>query len=60
MAAPLHLRLAPGESRTETIKIALVYSRDAEKGKPLPPGNYTLRVYLMAGSKGTRPGQSTA
>jgi hypothetical protein len=48
MIAPLHLRLAPGENHTETLEIPLVYSRGAEKGKPLPPGNYTLTVYLIA------------
>jgi len=48
MMAPLHFRLAPGESHTETIEIPLVYSRGAEKGKPLPPGAYTLTVYLTA------------
>jgi len=50
--APLHLRLAPGESHTETIEIPLVYTRGAEKGKPLPAGNYTLTVYLTAGAQG--------
>ena len=52
MIAPLHLRLAPGESRTETMEIPLVYTRGAEEGKPLPPGNYTLTVYLTAAVKG--------
>jgi hypothetical protein len=52
MIAPLHLRLAPGESHTETMEIPLVYTRGAEKGKPLPPGNYTLTVYLMAAVQG--------
>jgi hypothetical protein len=52
MIAPLHLRLAPGESHTETMEIPLVYSRGAEKGKPLPPGNYTLTVYLTAAVQG--------
>jgi len=53
--APLHLRLAPGESHTETMEILLVplvYSRGAEKGKPLPPGNYTLTVCLTAAVQG--------
>jgi len=48
MIAPLHLRLAPGENHTETMEIPLVYTRGAEKGQPLPPGNYTLTVYLTA------------
>ena len=48
MIAPLHLRLTPGESHTETMEIPLVFTRGAEKGKPLPPGNYTLTVYLTA------------
>ncbi|KUO89817.1 MAG: hypothetical protein AT708_04470 [Pyrobaculum sp. OCT_11] len=55
MIAPLHLRLAPGESHTETMEILLVplvYIRGAEKGKPLPPGNYTLTVYLTAAVQG--------
>jgi hypothetical protein len=52
MMAPLHLRLAPGESHTETVKVPLVYTRGAEKGKPLPPGNYTLTVYLTAAVQG--------
>jgi endonuclease/exonuclease/phosphatase (EEP) superfamily protein YafD len=52
MAAPLHLRLAPGESHTETIEITLVYSRGAEKNNPLPPGTYTLTVYLTAAVQG--------
>jgi hypothetical protein len=50
--APLHLRLAPGENHTETMEVPLVYSRGAEKGKPLPPGNYTLTVYLTAAVEG--------
>jgi hypothetical protein len=52
MIAPLHLRLAPGGSHTETMEVPLVYSRGAEKGKPLPPGNYTLTVYLTAAVQG--------
>jgi hypothetical protein len=52
MIAPLHLRLAPGESHTETMEVPLVYTRGAEKGKPLPPGNYTLTVYLTAAVQG--------
>ena len=52
MMAPLHLRLVPGESHTETMEIPLVYSRGAEKGQPLPPGNYTLTVYLTAAVQG--------
>jgi hypothetical protein len=52
MIAPLHLRLAPGESHTETMEIPLVYTRGAYKGKPLPPGNYTLTVYLTAAVHG--------
>jgi endonuclease/exonuclease/phosphatase (EEP) superfamily protein YafD len=52
MAAPLHLRLAPGESHTETIEITLVYSRGAGKSNPLPPGTYTLTVYLTAAVQG--------
>jgi hypothetical protein len=50
--APLHLRLAPGENHTETMEIPLVYTRGAEKGQPLPPGNYTLTVYLTAAVQG--------
>jgi len=52
MTAPLHLRLAPGESHTETMEVPLVYSRGAEKDKLLPPGNYTLTVYLTAAVQG--------
>jgi hypothetical protein len=52
MIAPLHLRLAPGESHTETMEIPLVYTRGAEKGQPLLPGNYTLTVYLTAAVQG--------
>jgi hypothetical protein len=52
MIAPLHLRLAPGEGHTETVEVPLVYSRGAEKGQPLPPGNYTLTVYLTAAVQG--------
>jgi len=52
MAAPTHLRLMPGESRTETMEIPLVYTRGAEKDKPLPPGTYTLTVYLTAAVQG--------
>jgi hypothetical protein len=52
MIAPLHLRLTPGESHTETMEIPLVYTRGAERGKPLPPGNYTLTVYLTAAVQG--------
>jgi hypothetical protein len=52
MMAPLHLRLAPGESHTETMEVPLVYSRGAEKGKPLPPGTYMLTVYLTAAVQG--------
>jgi hypothetical protein len=52
MIAPLHLRLAPGESHTETVEVPLVYTRGAEKGKPLPAGNYTLTVYLTATVQG--------
>jgi len=52
MMAPLHLRLAPGENRTETTELPLVYTRGAEKGQPLPPGNYTLTVYLTAAVQG--------
>jgi hypothetical protein len=52
MIAPLHLRLTPGESHTETVEVPLVYTRGAEKGKPLPPGNYTLTVYLTAAVQG--------
>jgi hypothetical protein len=32
--------------------IPLVYTRGAEKGKPLPPGNYMLTVYLTAAVQG--------
>jgi len=52
MMAPLHLKLAPGESHIKTMEIPLVYTRGAEKGKPLPPGNYTLTVYLTAAVQG--------
>jgi hypothetical protein len=52
MIAPLHLRLASGENHTETMEVPLVYSRGAEKGQPLPPGNYTLTVYLTAAVQG--------
>jgi hypothetical protein len=52
MIAPLHLRLAPEESHTETMEVPLVYTRGAEKGKPLPPGNYTLTIYLTAAVQG--------
>jgi hypothetical protein len=56
MIAPLHLRLAPGENHTETMEVPLVYTRGAEKGKPLPPGNYTLTVYLTAAVQGRHSG----
>jgi hypothetical protein len=56
MIAPLHLRLTPGESHTETMEISLVYSRGAEKGQPLPPENYTLTVYLTAAVQGRPSG----
>jgi ribulose 1,5-bisphosphate carboxylase large subunit-like protein len=55
LEAPLHLRLVLGENHTETMEILLVplvYIRGAEKGKPLPPGNYTLTVYLTAAVQG--------
>jgi len=39
-------------NRTETMEIPLVYSRGAEKGKLLPPGTYTLTVYLTAAVQG--------
>jgi hypothetical protein len=52
MMAPLHLMLAPGESHTETMDVPLVYTKGAEKDKPLPPGNYTLTVYLTAAVQG--------
>jgi hypothetical protein len=52
MMAPLHLRLVPGGSHTETIEIPLVYTRGAEKDNPLPPRNYTLTVYLTAAVQG--------
>jgi len=52
MIAPLHLRLAPGESHTGTMEVPLVYTRGAERGQPLPPGNYTLTVYLTAAVQG--------
>jgi hypothetical protein len=35
--------------------IPLVYTRGPEKGKPLPPGIYTLTVYLIATVKGYPP-----
>jgi len=56
LIAPLHLRLIPGGNRTETMGILLVYSRGAKKGKPLPPGNYTLTVYLTAAVQGQPSG----
>jgi hypothetical protein len=56
MIAPLHLRLAPGENHTETMEVPLVYIRGAEKGQPLPPGNYTLTVYLTAAVQGRHSG----
>jgi hypothetical protein len=34
------------------MEIPLVYTRGAEKGQPLPPGNYTLTVYLTAAVQG--------
>jgi len=52
MAAPLQLRLAPGETHVENIEIKLVYSRGVEKGSPLPTGTYTLTVYLTAAVQG--------
>ncbi|MCR6624632.1 MAG: BsuPI-related putative proteinase inhibitor [archaeon YNP-LCB-024-027] len=48
LAAPLHLRLAPGESYSQLIEVKLIHTRGAEKGSPLPPGIYTLTVYLTA------------
>jgi hypothetical protein len=56
MMAPLHLRLAPGESHTETMEVPLVYTRGANKGQPLPPGNYTLTVYLTTAVQGHHSG----
>jgi hypothetical protein len=56
MMAPLHLRLAPGESHTGTMEIPLVYTKGAEKGKPLPPGTYTLTVYPTAAVQGHMSG----
>jgi hypothetical protein len=32
----------------EILLVPPVYIRGAEKGKPLPPGNYMLTVYLTA------------
>ncbi len=52
LAAPLHLRLAPSETHSQTIEVKLVYSRGVEKGKLLPPGTYTLTVYLTAAVEG--------
>jgi hypothetical protein len=34
------------------LPIPLVYTRGAEKGKPLPSGNYTLTVYLTEAVQG--------
>jgi hypothetical protein len=56
MTAQLHLRLAPGDSHAETMKIPLAYSRGAEKGQPLHPGNYTLTVYLTTAAQGRHSG----
>jgi hypothetical protein len=47
MIAPLHLRLAPGESHTETMEVPLVYTRGAEKGQPLPRGTGCSRCWLQ-------------
>jgi hypothetical protein len=38
------------------VEIPLVYTRGAEKGQPLPPGNYTLTVYLTAAVRGHTSG----
>jgi hypothetical protein len=46
MTAQLHL----------TMKIPLAYSRGAEKGQPLHPGNYTLTVYLTTAAQGRHSG----
>jgi hypothetical protein len=40
---------------SENMTIPLVYTRGPEKGKPLPPGIYTLTVYLIATVKGYSP-----
>jgi hypothetical protein len=40
---------------SKNIWIHLVYTRGPEKGKPLPPGIYTLTVYLIATVKGYPP-----
>jgi hypothetical protein len=38
------------------VEVTLVYTRGAEKGKPLPPRNYTLTVYLTAAVQGHTSG----
>ncbi len=52
MTPPLHIGLAPGESHTEAIEVRLLYSGGSERGNPLPPGVYTLTVYLTAAVQG--------
>jgi hypothetical protein len=47
--------LPPGSIFSDYIRIPLVYTRSDIMGKPLPPGTYTLTVYLTATINGYQP-----
>jgi uncharacterized protein YutE (UPF0331/DUF86 family) len=47
--------LPPGSIFSDYIRIPLVYTRSDLMGKPLPPGTYTLTVYLTATIDGYQP-----
>jgi uncharacterized protein YutE (UPF0331/DUF86 family) len=47
--------LPPGRIFSDYIRIPLVYTRSDIMGKPLPPGTYTLTVYLTATIDGYQP-----
>jgi HEPN domain-containing protein len=47
--------LPPGRIFSDYIRIPLVYTRNDLMGKPLPPGTYTLTVYLTATIDGYQP-----
>lgn len=47
--------LPPGSIFSDYIRIPLVYTRNDLMGKPLPPGTYTLTVYLTATIDGYQP-----
>jgi uncharacterized protein YutE (UPF0331/DUF86 family) len=47
--------LSPGSIFQDSIRVPLVYTRSDIMGKPLPPGTYTLTVYLTATIDGYQP-----